>query len=101
MNRANSRAIRIECTGGPEVLRFAERPRPEPVAGEVRIRIAAIGINRPDIQQRRGLYPPPPGASDVLGLEWYTKMGSIGGEVLEGIQRSIGLAEEKYKRLSF
>jgi len=61
----------IECVGpgGPEVLRVAEGPRPEPRAGEVLIRVEAAGVNRPDVLQRQGRYPPPPGASPILGLE--------------------------------
>lgn len=55
--------------GGPEVLRIAEAPMPEPGPGEVLVRVVAAGVNRPDIQQRRGLYPPPPNASPILGLD--------------------------------
>jgi NADPH:quinone reductase len=55
--------------GGPEVLVLAERPVPRPAPGEVLIEVAAAGVNRPDILQRRGLYPPPPGAPSVPGLE--------------------------------
>ncbi|MEA3049402.1 MAG: NADPH:quinone reductase [Sphingomonadales bacterium] len=55
--------------GGPEVLRPVERPLPEPGPGEVLIEVAAAGVNRPDVMQRRGLYPPPPGAPSILGLE--------------------------------
>ena len=55
--------------GGPETLVLAEGPPPTPAPGEVLIRVEAAGINRPDISQRRGTYPPPPGASPVLGLE--------------------------------
>ena len=63
------KAIEIDGFGGPEVLRVAERPVPVPGAGEVRIRVAASGVNRPDVLQRAGKYPPPPGASDIPGLE--------------------------------
>ena len=63
------RAVEIERPGGPEVLRIVERPVPRPGPGEVLIRVAAAGVNRPDIQQRRGLYPPPEGASDLPGLD--------------------------------
>ena len=61
----------IECVeaGGPEVLRVAEAPRPEPRQGEVLIRVEAAGVNRPDLLQRAGRYPPPPGASPIIGLE--------------------------------
>ena len=63
------RAVEIAQPGGPEVLRVTERPRPEPSRGELLIRVAAAGVNRPDILQRRGGYAPPPGASDIPGLE--------------------------------
>ena len=63
------RVIEISEPGGPEVLREAERPIPVPDRGELLIEVRAIGVNRPDIQQRRGLYPPPPGASDLPGLD--------------------------------
>ena len=55
--------------GGPEVLQPVERPVPKPGPGEVLIRVAAAGVNRPDVMQRLGLYPPPPGAPSVPGLE--------------------------------
>ncbi len=61
--------IEIEKPGGPEVLWIVERQMPQPGSGEVLIRVAAAGVNRPDVQQRRGLYPPPPGASDIPGLD--------------------------------
>ncbi|MBK9474799.1 MAG: NAD(P)H-quinone oxidoreductase [Tetrasphaera sp.] len=63
------RAITIPTFGGPEVLTPAEMPTPEPREGEVRIRVAASGINRADLLQRQGFYPPPPGESEVPGLE--------------------------------
>jgi NADPH:quinone reductase len=63
------KVVRITEPGGPEVLSLQEEPRPEPQAGEVLVRVAAAGVNRPDIQQRRGLYPPPPGASEIPGLD--------------------------------
>jgi putative PIG3 family NAD(P)H quinone oxidoreductase len=62
-------AIEISRFGGPEVLVPVERPRPVPQAGEVLISVAAAGVNRPDSAQRRGIYPPPAGASDIPGLE--------------------------------
>lgn len=61
--------IEISTPGGPEVLKPATRALPAPKAGEVLIRVAAAGVNRPDVMQRQGLYPAPPGASDLLGLE--------------------------------
>ncbi|MEP7283079.1 MAG: NAD(P)H-quinone oxidoreductase [Rubrivivax sp.] len=63
------RAIEIAGFGGPEVLREAQRPDPVPGPGELLIRVAASGINRPDVLQRKGLYPMPPGVSDLPGLE--------------------------------
>lgn len=63
------RAIEITSWGGPEVLRAAERPMPQAGAGEVLIRVSASGVNRPDVLQRTGNYPVPPGASDIPGLE--------------------------------
>lgn len=62
-------AIEIAAPGAPEVLRPAIRPVPAPGAGEVLIQVAAAGVNRPDVLQRKGAYPPPPGASDIPGLE--------------------------------
>ena len=62
-------AIEIPEPGGPEALVAGTRPVPEPQAGELLVKVAAAGVNRPDVVQRLGLYPPPPGASDVPGLE--------------------------------
>jgi NADPH2:quinone reductase len=62
-------AIEIAAPGGPEVLRPVERPVPRPSTGEVLVRVEAAGVNRPDVLQRLGTYPPPPGASDIPGLE--------------------------------
>ena len=63
------KAVEIAEYGGPEVLRVCECPIPDLRAGEVLIKVAAAGVNRPDVQQRKGLYPPPPGASDLPGLD--------------------------------
>lgn len=63
------RAIEIAGFGAPEVLRETQRPDPVPAAGELLIRVTASGINRPDVLQRKGLYPMPPGVSDLPGLE--------------------------------
>ncbi|AVS87755.1 NAD(P)H-quinone oxidoreductase [Paracidovorax avenae] len=71
------RAVEIAGSGGPEVLRLAERPVPRPGAGELLIRVAASGINRPDVLQRKGHYAPPPGASDLPGLE-------VAGTIVDG-----------------
>ncbi|HEX5181638.1 MAG TPA: NAD(P)H-quinone oxidoreductase [Allosphingosinicella sp.] len=64
--------------GGPEVLQPVERPAPVPGAGEVLVRVAAAGVNRPDVMQRRGLYPPPPGAPSILGLEVAGEVAALG-----------------------
>ncbi|HZZ60340.1 MAG TPA: NAD(P)H-quinone oxidoreductase [Roseiarcus sp.] len=63
------RAVVAPRPGGPEALQIEMRPRPLPAEGEILIKVEAAGVNRPDTLQRMGLYPPPPGASDVLGLE--------------------------------
>lgn len=63
------KAVEIASFGGPDVLRLADRPVPVAGAGELLIRVAASGVNRPDVLQRSGAYPPPPGASDLPGLE--------------------------------
>jgi NADPH2:quinone reductase len=66
---AHMRAIEITAPGGPEVLRVTQRAVPVPAFNEVLIEVAAAGVNRPDVLQRKGGYPPPPGASDIPGLE--------------------------------
>jgi putative PIG3 family NAD(P)H quinone oxidoreductase len=63
------KAVEAPEPGGPEALKLVERPVPEPGSNEVLIKVAAAGVNRPDILQRKGLYPPPPGAPAALGLE--------------------------------
>ena len=63
------RVVEIAAPGGPEQLRLASRPTPKPGKGEVLVKVAAAGVNRPDILQRKGLYPPPAGASEIPGLE--------------------------------
>jgi len=77
-------AIEIIEPGGPEVLRACERPVPEPGPGEVLVRVAASGVNRPDCLQRSGGYPPPPGASDIPGLEISGEIIGIGENVDKG-----------------
>jgi NADPH2:quinone reductase len=66
---ASMRAVEITQAGGPEVLRLCERPVPSVLTGEILVKVAAAGLNRGDIFQRQGNYPPPPGASDLPGLE--------------------------------
>lgn len=76
------RVIEIEGGSGPaEALRVVERPDPRPGAGEILIRVRAAGINRPDLLQRKGGYPPPPGASDILGLEVAGEVEAVGDGV--------------------
>ena len=77
------RCIDIASPGGPEQLRLGERPDPAPGEGDVLIRVAAAGVNRPDVLQRHGKYPPPPGASDVPGLE----VAGVVARVGPGVQR--------------
>jgi NADPH:quinone reductase len=79
--RPTMRVIEISEPGGPEVLREARRPRPEPGPGEVVMRVQAIGVNRPDIQQRRGHYPAPPGTTDLPGLDAAGTIMAAGSEV--------------------
>ncbi|PYR52187.1 MAG: NAD(P)H-quinone oxidoreductase [Acidobacteria bacterium] len=74
-------AIEIREPGEPEVLVPTERPKPAPAAGEVLIKVAAAGVNRPDVFQRRGRYPPPPGASDIPGLEVSGTIVALGADV--------------------
>ena len=71
------RAIEIIHPGGPEVLKLCERPLPVLKSGEVLIKVHAAGVNRPDVLQRTGNYPVPPGASDIPGLE-------VAGEIVDG-----------------
>ena len=74
--------IGFASPGGPEVLNLIERPLPAPKQGEVLIKIAAAGINRADCYQRQGAYPPPPGASDILGLEVSGTIAALGEGVI-------------------
>src|ERR1700728_2364048 len=70
--------IEIAAPGGPEKLKLARRPTPKPGEGEVLVRVAAAGVNRPDVMQRQGKYPPPAGASDMPGLEVAGEIVAIG-----------------------
>src|SRR5258705_12851082 len=78
---AKMRAVEVSKPGGPEALVPAERPLPVPRAHEILIKVAAAGVNRPDVLQRMGLYPVPPGASPLPGLEIAGEVAQIGGEV--------------------
>jgi len=75
------RCVEITAPGGPDVLKPAERPRPRAAVGEVLIRVVAAGVNRPDILQRLGSYPPPAGATDILGLEVAGEIAALGSGV--------------------
>ncbi|MBS42499.1 MAG: NADPH:quinone oxidoreductase [Nocardioides sp.] len=77
------RAVVTEGSGGPEVLSVAELPDPEPGPGEVLLDVAATAVNRADTLQRQGFYPPPPGASDIIGLECSGTVAAL-GEGVEG-----------------
>ena len=80
-----TRAVVAPVPGGPEALRIVERERPVPGQGQALVKVHAAGINRPDVMQRQGHYPPPPGASDVLGLE------------LAGVVESLGPGASRFK----
>ena len=79
------KAIEISAPGAPEVLKATERPMPQPQTNEILVRVVAAGVNGPDLMQRKGLYPPPPGASDLPGLE-------IAGEIV-----AVGQAVKRWK----
>ena len=78
---ATMKVVAMTAPGGPEVLKLAERPLPGLQAGEVLIRVAAVGVNGPDMMQRKGLYPAPAGASDLLGLEVSGEIVALGDQV--------------------
>jgi NADPH2:quinone reductase len=73
--------VAAASAGGPEVLQLAQGPVPRPGPGEILLRVEAAGINRPDVQQRRGVYPPPPGASPIIGLEVAGEVVALGDGV--------------------
>ena len=75
--------IEMTAPGGPEVLRLTTGPTPAPKPDELLIRVHAAGVNRPDVIQRQGHYPPPPGASPLLGLEVSGEVAAIGAEVTQ------------------
>jgi NADPH:quinone reductase len=74
-------AIGIKAAGGPDMLVSEQRPAPVPGAGEILVKVAAAGVNRPDVMQRMGLYPPPPGAPDIPGLEIAGEVAALGADV--------------------
>src|SRR5215813_9193559 len=73
--------IGIKTPGGPEALVPEERPVPTPGEGEILVKVNAAGVNRPDVMQRQGLYPPPPGAPDIPGLEIAGEIVALGPNV--------------------
>lgn len=75
------KAVEISKPGAPEVLKLTERPVPQPQKNEVLVKVAATGVNGPDIMQRKGLYPAPPSASDLLGLEISGEVVAVGADV--------------------
>jgi len=75
--------VEVPEPGGPEAMKVGRRPVPQPSAGEVLIAVAAAGVNRPDIVQRQGHYPPPPGATDLLGLEVSGTIAAVGAGVTD------------------
>lgn len=77
------KCIEIPEPGGPDALKLGARPVPEPEHGEVLVKVASAGVNRPDVMQRQGVYPPPPGASDVPGLEIAGTVAKVGAGVAE------------------
>ena len=81
MAGATMRAVLTDGFGGPEVLRLGEAPRPRPGPGQVLIRVGATSVNRADLQQRAGNYPPPPGESEILGLEVAGVIQELGPDV--------------------
>jgi NADPH2:quinone reductase len=95
------KVIELVQPGGPEMLRLGTAPTPEPASGEILIRVEAAGVNRPDVQQRKGLYPPPPGASPLLGLEVAGTVAALGegvagwsvGDKVCGLANGGGYAE--------
>ena len=78
------RVVEISMFGPPEVLRLVDRPDPQPGPGQVLIDIAAAGVNRPDLMQRQGNYPPPPGESDIPGLEVAGRISALGAPDADG-----------------
>ena len=78
---AHMTAIAIRAPGGPDMLLAQQRPLPRPAEGEVLVKVAAAGVNRPDVMQRQGLYPPPAGATDIPGLEIAGEVVALGAGV--------------------
>ncbi len=95
------RCMTFSTPGGPEVLEMSRRPVPTPAPGEVLVKVTAAGVNGPDMMQRQGLYPPPPGASDLMGLEISGTVVALGdgvttwsiGDTLCALTKGGGYAE--------
>ena len=92
-------AVAITTPGGPEVLKAQSMPTPKPGAGQVLVKVAAAGVNRPDVAQRMGAYPPPPGHSPLPGLEVAGEVAAVGDgrDALEG--RRQGVRARQRRRL--
>ena len=86
------RAVQISAPGGPDALQLCQRPVPEPRPGELLIQVVASGVNRPDVLQRKGLYPVPPGVSDLPGLEVAGTV--VGGASVDLAAAGLGLGDE-------
>ena len=80
------RCVKVKEPGGPDVLEIVDLPEPGPGTGQLLVRNFAAGLNRADLLQRRGLYPPPAGESDILGLEFAGEVAAA-GEGVEGFSR--------------
>src|SRR4029453_15033481 len=94
------KVVEIAQFGPPEGLRIAERPAPEPGPGEVLIKVVAAGVNRPDVIQRYGKYAPPPGGSDIPGLEIGTAgAGTRAGRGADQGRRSWGQSARRHSAL--
>ena len=96
---ARMTVIAIRAPGGPEMLVPEERPVPVPGPGEILVKVAAAGVNRPDVRQRQGTYPPPKGATDIPGLEIAGEVAALGAgrQALEA--RRQGLRARGRRRL--
>ena len=81
LDQSYMEAIAIVQPGGPDMLQLEERPMPHPGERDILIEVAGAGVNRPDVLQRMGLYPPPPGAPDIPGLEVAGKVATVGRDV--------------------
>jgi NADPH2:quinone reductase len=88
------RQIRFTAPGGPEVIAVENALVPRPAAGQVLVKVAYAGVNRPDCAQRAGAYPPPPGAPDIPGLEVSGEVVALGGEIVEPVPGKLSLGQK-------